>query len=93
MKKKLTVVFAIIVTVMLCSCTNSTHKVDGLLPIPDKLVVLSFDDRAKSWLDFVGPLLKEYGFGATFYEREITPHTHTAISANPATSGEQTARR
>ena len=36
-------------------------------PIPDKTVVLTFDDAVKSHCTFVGPLLKEYGFGATFF--------------------------
>lgn len=36
-------------------------------PIPDKTVVLTFDDAVKSHRTFVGPLLKEYGFGATFF--------------------------
>ena len=38
--------------------------------IPDKLVVLTFDDGCKSQGTFVGPLLKRYGFGATFYITE-----------------------
>lgn len=38
--------------------------------IPDKLVVLTFDDGCKSQATFVGPLLKRYGFGATFYITE-----------------------
>lgn len=36
-------------------------------PIPDKLVVLTFDDAVKSHRTFVAPLLKELGFGATFF--------------------------
>jgi len=36
-------------------------------PIPDKTVVLTFDDAVKSHRTFVGPLLKDYGFGATFF--------------------------
>jgi peptidoglycan-N-acetylglucosamine deacetylase len=36
-------------------------------PIPDKLVVLTFDDAVKSHRTFVGPLLKQLGFGATFF--------------------------
>src|ERR1044071_1757183 len=36
-------------------------------PIPPKTVVLTFDDAVKSQLDVVAPLLKEYGFGATFF--------------------------
>ncbi len=33
----------------------------------DKLVVLTFDDAVKSHRSFVAPLLKELGFGATFF--------------------------
>ncbi|MGA3323755.1 MAG: polysaccharide deacetylase family protein [Terriglobia bacterium] len=37
------------------------------LPIPDKTVVLTFDDAVKSHRTFVAPLLKESGFRATFF--------------------------
>src|SRR5437762_14271862 len=33
----------------------------------DRLVVLTFDDAVKSHRTFVAPLLKELGFGATFF--------------------------
>ncbi len=36
-------------------------------PLPDKTVVLTFDDAVRSQITFVAPLLKELGFGATFY--------------------------
>jgi len=36
-------------------------------PVPDKLVVLTFDDAVKSHRTFVAPLLKELGLGATFF--------------------------
>ena len=36
-------------------------------PIPDKLVVLTFDDAVKSQRTFVVPLLKDLGFRATFF--------------------------
>ena len=36
-------------------------------PIPDKTVVLTFDDACRSHATFVAPLLKEYGFGGSFY--------------------------
>lgn len=39
-------------------------------PIPDRLVVLTFDDSVKSHATFVGPLLKKLGFGATFFVTE-----------------------
>jgi len=45
----------------------ATTEAKPLLPIPDKLVVLTFDDGNKSDFTFVAPLLKRYGFGATFY--------------------------
>ncbi|NCF88913.1 MAG: polysaccharide deacetylase family protein [Verrucomicrobiaceae bacterium] len=41
-----------------------------LLPIPDKLVVLTFDDCNKSDRTFVADLVKEHAFGATFYITE-----------------------
>ena len=39
----------------------------GAERVPDKLVVVTFDDAVKSHRTFVGPLLKELGFGATFF--------------------------
>ena len=38
-----------------------------VLPVPDRLVVLTFDDAVKSHRTFVAPLLKELGLGATFF--------------------------
>ncbi len=42
-------------------------------PIPDKLVVLTFDDAAVSHATVVAPLLKKYGFGGTFFVCEFRP--------------------
>ena len=42
----------------------------ALQPIPDGLIVLTFDDGNKSDYTYVGPLLKRYGFGATFFITE-----------------------
>ena len=42
----------------------------ALEPIPDKLVVLTFDDSKASHYTVVRPLLKKYGFGATFFITE-----------------------
>ena len=39
-------------------------------PIPDRLVVLTFDDGNRSDHAFVAPLLERYGFGATFFISE-----------------------
>jgi peptidoglycan-N-acetylglucosamine deacetylase len=41
-----------------------------LKPIPDKLVVLTFDDSVASHHRVVRPLLKSLGFGATFFISE-----------------------
>ena len=41
-----------------------------LQPIPDRLVVLTFDDGNKSDATYVAPLLKRYGFGGTFFITE-----------------------
>ncbi|MBM3981308.1 MAG: polysaccharide deacetylase family protein [Planctomycetes bacterium] len=39
-------------------------------PIPDKLVVLTFDDSAKSHYTVARPILTKYKFGATFFITE-----------------------
>ncbi|MCE9548297.1 MAG: polysaccharide deacetylase family protein [Planctomycetia bacterium] len=41
-----------------------------LKPIPDRLVVLTFDDGNKSDIETVAPALKKFGFGATFFITE-----------------------
>ena len=45
-------------------------KTPTYLPIPDRLLVLTFDDGNKSDFAYVAPLLQEYGFGASFYVTE-----------------------
>src|SRR5260370_3417047 len=47
-----------------------TCRTWGLEPIPDKLVVLTFDDSSKSHFTVARPLLKKYEFGATFFITE-----------------------
>lgn len=42
----------------------------ALEPIPDRLVVLTFDDSVASHHSVVRPLLKRHGFGATFFITE-----------------------
>jgi len=42
--------------------------------IPERLVVLSFDDATASQYSIVAPLLKEFGFGATFFVCEFPPN-------------------
>ncbi|MBI85544.1 MAG: polysaccharide deacetylase [Planctomycetaceae bacterium] len=45
-------------------------NVAALEPIPDKTVVLTFDDSVKSHFTVVRPVLKKYGFPATFFITE-----------------------
>ena len=42
----------------------------GLEPIPDRLVVLTYDDASKSHFTVARPVLLKYGFGATFFVTE-----------------------
>lgn len=42
----------------------------ALEPVPDKLVVLTFDDSVKSHATVAAPLLRRLGFGATFFITE-----------------------
>lgn len=50
---------------------DALPDIGQLRPIPDRLVVLTFDDGPKSNATFVAPLLKRYAFGATFYITEF----------------------
>jgi peptidoglycan/xylan/chitin deacetylase (PgdA/CDA1 family) len=45
-------------------------SVVGLEPIPDRLVVLTFDDASKSHFTVARPVLLKHGFGATFFVTE-----------------------
>ncbi|MBN83594.1 MAG: hypothetical protein CMJ70_25980 [Planctomycetaceae bacterium] len=49
---------------------NEPQHPPGPLPIPDRLVVLSFDDGNKSDITYVAPALQRLGFGATFFVSE-----------------------
>ncbi len=42
--------------------------------LPERLVVLTFDDGPVSHASFVAPLLEKYGFGATFFVCEFPPN-------------------
>jgi peptidoglycan/xylan/chitin deacetylase (PgdA/CDA1 family) len=42
--------------------------------IPDRIVVLTFDDATASQYSVVAPLLKEFGFGGTFFICEFPPN-------------------
>ena len=66
----ITLVLISIISLLTAEKTNAAGVVDpyGIIkkPIPDKTVVLTFDDGCLSHFDFVAPLLKKHGFGATF---------------------------
>ena len=47
-----------------------TNSLASTKRIPDKLVVLTFDDAVASHYTFVRPILKQYGFSATFFITE-----------------------
>lgn len=47
------------------------------LPIPDRLIVLTFDDAVSNHATLVGPMLKKHRFGATFYVCEFPPDFET----------------
>jgi peptidoglycan-N-acetylglucosamine deacetylase len=58
---------------MLLSLITSTGRVLGQsasVAIPNKLVVLTFDDSSKSHFTIVRPVLIKYGFGGTFFITE-----------------------
>src|SRR3990172_7226168 len=48
-------------------CAQSAFALE---PIPDKLVVLTFDDAVKSHFTVVRPILLKHKFGATFFVTE-----------------------
>ena len=55
-------------SVLLLWCSSSLAQ--AVEPIPDKLVVLTFDDSVANHATYVAPLLKKYGFRATFFITE-----------------------
>ncbi|MBI3849168.1 MAG: polysaccharide deacetylase family protein [Verrucomicrobia bacterium] len=56
--------------VTLLALGMGSSRTPALEPIPDKLVVLTFDDSVASQYSVVRPILKRYGFGATFFITE-----------------------
>jgi peptidoglycan/xylan/chitin deacetylase (PgdA/CDA1 family) len=55
---------------ILVSMLSLVSGARGVDPIPDKLVVLTFDDASKSHYTIARPLLKKYKFSATFFVTE-----------------------
>ena len=50
------------------SALGQTHA--ALEPVPDRLLVLTFDDSVASHYQVVRPILKRHGFGATYFITE-----------------------
>lgn len=68
---KSAVMAAVLFFALTISCfVVAEDGVKKLLPIPDKLVVLTFDDANKSDRTFVADIVKKHKFGATFYVTE-----------------------
>jgi len=61
---------SIVLTLAILACAFAGAPAGAIEPLPDKLVVLTFDDSARSHYTVVRPLLKQYGFGATFFITE-----------------------
>lgn len=59
--------FLPVLLIVMCLFAGCGDGADALEPIPDRTVVLTFDDASRTHLSYVAPLLKHYGFGATFF--------------------------
>ena len=55
---------------VLVANSGAAEPAESLQPIPDRLVVLTFDDASRSHFTIARPILKQYGFGATFFITE-----------------------
>jgi peptidoglycan/xylan/chitin deacetylase (PgdA/CDA1 family) len=62
--------FGLVAVSVVQSVGAAEPRRNALLPIPDKLVVLTFDDANKSDRTTVAGVLKKHGFGGTFYITE-----------------------
>src|SRR2546425_13294211 len=61
---------AVAITALSAAPERPAQSQSRLEPVPDKLVVLTFDDSKASHYSVVRPILKRYGFGATFFITE-----------------------
>lgn len=57
-----------LIGLLLLTCLYSPAH--ALEPVPDRLVVLTFDDSVRSHFTIVRPILMDYEFGATFFITE-----------------------
>ncbi len=61
---------------------NDAHRwIAVQVPALDKTVVLTFDDASRSHIDIVAPMLKKFGYNATFYVCEY-PNENFETSPN-----------
>ena len=76
-------------SVIACAGTTRT-SVQHAERVPDRLVVLTFDDAVKSHFTTVAPLLERYGFGATFFVTEFPqpPFSDTTLYMTWAQMGD-----
>ena len=58
-------------TLVLAAGVSTLQAGKRLKRVKGPIVVLTFDDATESQRSVVGPLLKKYGFGATFYVCEF----------------------
>lgn len=65
-------IYSVLLFILALSCSGYSAILKK--PIPDKLVVLTFDDATASQYSVVAPMLKEFGFGATFFICEFMPN-------------------
>jgi len=59
--------FFYLIILFLFTCTSCTLYEHRKTSDSERIIVFTFDDAVRSHLDNVAPLLKEYGFGATFF--------------------------
>jgi peptidoglycan-N-acetylglucosamine deacetylase len=62
--------WAVVISFLLVGCQGRVSAIKQA--IPDKLIVLTFDDAREDNYSFVAPLLQQYQFGATFYICEFS---------------------
>lgn len=55
---------------LILAAVATALTLSAAVPVPDKLVVLTFDDSSASHHAVARPILKKYGFGATFFITE-----------------------